>query len=161
MTRVLYPGSFDPVHNGHVDLVTNAAAMFDEVIVAAVGNPQKQSGLFSLDERRALIGDVFAHISTVEAVVHDGLVVDLALGLEVDFIIKGLRTTADFETEMQMAQINKKISGVETVFLAASTTTSFVSSSYVRDIARLGGKVDSLVPGIVADRVRAKLENGV
>jgi len=157
MTRVLYPGSFDPIHNGHIEIVETAANVFDEVIVAAVGNPGKGSGVFTLDERRELIADVFSYLPNVRAMVHSNLVVNLAIDQEVDFIIKGLRAVSDFESELQQAQINKELSGVETMFLPSTSSSSFIASKYVREIARLGGDVSSLVPGPVLARLHAKL----
>lgn len=157
MTRVLYPGSFDPIHNGHIEIVETAAAAFDEVIVATVGNPGKGSGVFTLDERHELIGEVFADLPNVRTAKHSGLVVGLALEHEVDFIIKGLRVSGDFESELQQAQINKRISGVETMFLPATSASSFIASKYIREIARLRGDVSSMVPGPVLARLRAKM----
>jgi len=145
VTRVLYPGSFDPIHNGHVEIVETAATLFDEVVVATVGNPQKQTGLFTLEERAEAIAE------------HSSLVVTLALDEQVDFIIKGLRAVSDFESELQQAQINKKLSGVETVFLPSASESSFIASKYVREIARLGGDVSSLVPGPVLTRLHARI----
>jgi len=157
VTRVLYPGSFDPIHNGHIEIVETAAHVFDEVIVAAVGNPDKPSGVFTLDERASLIEQVFAHLPNVRSMVHSSLVVDLALEADVDFIIKGLRAVNDFESELQQAQINKQISGVETMFLPAVSSSSFIASKYVREIARLGGDVSSMVPGPVMAQLHAKM----
>lgn len=157
MTRVLYPGSFDPIHNGHVEIVETAAQVFDEVIVAAVGNPDKGGGIFTLDERAEAMAECFVHLPNVRTTIHTNLVVTLALEQEVDFIVKGLRAVSDFESELQMAQINKQISGVETMFLPATSASSFVASKYVREIARLGGDVSSMVPGPVLIRLHAKL----
>lgn len=158
MTRVLYPGSFDPIHNGHVDLVEMAAGVFDEVIVATVGNPGKGTGVFTLDERFEIIGEVFTDLANVRAAKHSGLVVDLAKEHDVDFIVKGLRAVNDFESELQQAQINKRISGVDTMFMPSIPASSFVASKYVREIARLGGDVSSMVPGPVLRRLRAKMD---
>lgn len=157
MTRVLYPGSFDPIHNGHIEIVETAANVFDDVIVAVVGNPGKGSGIFTLEERAELIEEVFDHLPNVRSMVHTNLVVTLALEQEVDFIIKGLRAVNDFESELQQAQLNKQLSGVETMFMPATSTSSFVASKYVREISRLGGDVSSMVPGPVLARLHAKM----
>ena len=150
MTRVLYPGSFDPIHNGHVELIDTAARLWDEVVVATVGNPGKGSGLFSLDERAALAAASVAHLDNVRVITHSSLVVDLANEIGADFIVKGLRVVSDFESELQQAQMNQAISGVHTVFLPSATTHSFVASRLVREIARFGGDVSSTVPPPVA-----------
>ena len=157
MTRVLYPGSFDPIHNGHIEIVETAAKVFDEVIVAVVGNPGKGSGVFTMAERFALITEVFDGLKNVRPMMHTGLVVTLADEHQVDFIVKGLRAAADFESELQQAQINKQLSGVETMFLPATSSSSFIASKYIREIARLDGDVSSMVPGPVLARLRAKM----
>ncbi len=158
MTRVLYPGSFDPIHNGHIEIVETAAKVFDEVIVAVVGNPGKGSGVFTMAERFELITEVFDGLENVRPMMHTGLVVTLADENQVDFIVKGLRAAADFESELQQAQINKQLSGVETMFLPATSSSSFIASKYIREIARLDGDVSSMVPGPVFARLRAKMD---
>lgn len=150
MTRVLYPGSFDPIHNGHLELIEVAADLWDEVVVAVVGNPSKTSGLFTLDERRALVEASTAHLANVSVTVHSSLVVDLARSIGADFLLKGLRAVSDFESELQQAQMNHAISGVHTVFLPSATAHSFVASRLVREIARFGGDIASTVPPPVA-----------
>ena len=131
MVKVLYPGSFDPVHNGHMEICATASRMFDHVVVAAMRNPQKSSPLFSDEERIEMLTEACAQLSNVEVVQFGELVVDLAQRLEVDFIVKGLRSPADFESELQMAQTNKSVSGVETLFLPSSSETSFIASKYL------------------------------
>lgn len=156
MTRVLYPGSFDPLHNGHVELIETAARLWDEVVVATVGNPGKGSGLFTLDERAELARASTAHLANVSVITHSSLVVDLAREIGADFIVKGLRVVSDFEAELQQAQMNHAISGVHTVFLPSATTHSFVASRLVREIAKLGGDISSTVPPPVATALAEK-----
>src|SRR5699024_145165 len=157
---VLYPGSFDPIHNGHLELIDVATDLWDEVVVAVVGNPDKGSGLFTLDERRQLAEDSTAHLESVSVTVHSSLVVDLARKVEADFILKGLRAVSDFESELQQAQMNHAISGVHTVFLPSATAHSFVASRLVREIARFGGDIRSMVPTPVADALAQRFPAG-
>lgn len=154
MVRVLYPGSFDPVHNGHVELVEMAADLFDEVIVAAMRNPQKGETLFDMDEREAMLKESFAHLPNVRTTMFGELVVTLALREDVDFIVKGLRAVSDFENELQMAQTNREVAGVPTVFLPSTSASSFIASKYIREMARFGGDVTSMVPPAVAKRLQ-------
>ncbi|MCY3785172.1 MAG: pantetheine-phosphate adenylyltransferase [bacterium] len=154
MVRVLYPGSFDPVHNGHVELVEMAADLFDEVVVAAMRNPQKGETLFGMDEREAMLKESFAHLSNVQTTMFGELVVTLARREMADFIVKGLRAVSDFENELQMAQTNREVAGVPTVFLPSTSASSFIASKYIREIARFGGDVTSMVPPAVAQRLR-------
>ena len=153
MTRVLYPGSFDPIHIGHVELIEVASDLFDEVVVAAIRNPQKGAGMFSLEERKDLIAQSVAHLHNVSIVSMASLVVELAQEVEADFIVKGLRAVSDFESELQQAQMNLAISGVHTVFLPSATTHSFVASKLIREIANYGGDVASMVPPAVATKL--------
>lgn len=156
MTKVLYPGSFDPIHNGHVEIIETAAHLFDHVVVATMRNPQKGEPLFTLDDREAMIKESLAHLSNVEVVSFAKLVVDLAADVGADFIIKGLRSTIDFESEISQAQVNLNVSGVHTLFLPSASANSAVASKYIRDIARFGGDVTSMVPEPVARRLKER-----
>ena len=153
MVHVLYPGSFDPVHNGHVEVVQMAAELFDEVTVAAMRNPQKGEPLFDTDEREAMLAETFAHLPNVRTTMFGELVVTLALREGADFIVKGLRAVSDFESELQMAQTNRAVAGMHTVFLPSTSARSFIASKYIREIARFGGDVASMVPPAVAGRL--------
>jgi pantetheine-phosphate adenylyltransferase len=156
VTVVLYPGSFDPIHNGHVEIVETASRLFDRVVVAAVRNPQKGNPLFTLDDRQELIAASFAHLNNVEVTLFSSLVVDLAQQIGADFIVKGLRAVSDFESELQMAQMNRSISGVDTLFIPTTSSHSFLASKLIREIARFGGNVDSMVPACVAERLKER-----
>lgn len=156
-STVLYPGSFDPIHNGHVEIVETSARLFDRVVVAAMRNPQKGEPLFTLDERRELIVDSLAHIPNVEVTMFSSLVVDLAREVGANFIIKGLRAVSDFESELQMAQMNRSISGVDTLFVPSASRNSFLASKLIREVARFGGDVETMVPAPVAARLKDKL----
>ncbi|MEO9223993.1 MAG: pantetheine-phosphate adenylyltransferase [Acidimicrobiales bacterium] len=153
VTKVLYPGSFDPIHNGHVELIDTAAHLFDEVVVAVIRNPQKGQGLFDLEERQAMISESLPHLENVTITAQSTLTVELARKVDADFIIKGLRAVSDFESELQQAQMNLAISGVHTVLIPSATTHSFVASKWIREIAKFGGDVSSLVPKPVAKRL--------
>ena len=158
MTRVLYPGSFDPIHNGHVELAETAAGLFDEVVVAALANPSKGDGLFDLESRMSLIQESLEHLPNVEVTKFDGLVVDLAIEVGADFIVKGLRAVSDFEAELQMAQMNAALSQVQTLFLPSASRSSFLASRLIREVVRLGGDVGPMVPPPVRQRLEGKLD---
>jgi len=154
----LFPGSFDPLHNGHLEIIDTASRLFDSLVVAAMRNPQKGEPLFSLDERREMIEESTAHLDNVRIVGLSSLVVDLAKDVGADVIVKGLRAITDFESELQMAQMNHQISGIDTLFIPCASEHSFVASRLVRDIARYGGggRVSSMVPPPVAKRLAEK-----
>jgi pantetheine-phosphate adenylyltransferase len=156
VTTVLYPGSFDPFHNGHLELVETASELFDEVVVAAMRNPQKGEPLFTLAQRKDIIAESLAHLDNIRIVQFKALVVDLAKQEGADFIIKGLRAPSDFESEMAQAQMNKAVSGVHTLFLPSASESSYISSKFIREIARFGGDVSGIVPEPVVKRLKEK-----
>lgn len=156
MSGAVCPGSFDPVTLGHVDIFERAAAQFDEVIVAVLINPKK-SGMFDIDERIAMIDEATAHLPNLRAESGQGLVVDFVRERGMTAIVKGLRTGTDFEYELQMAQMNKHIAGVDTFFVATTPAYSFVSSSLAKEVATFGGDVSNLLPESVNRRLQAKL----
>ncbi len=149
--RALYPGSFDPFHLGHLDVVEQAHALFGEVVVAVMHNFSKNSGFFDVDERVELIEIAVDHLDGVTVSSHTGLAVQAAVDEDVDFIVKGLRTPGDFEVEQQMAQMNRSVSDVFTVYVPCRPDLGFVSSRFVREISNYGGDVAHLVPPAVAD----------
>lgn len=156
MSGAVCPGSFDPVTLGHVDIFERAAAQFDEVIVSVLANPTKK-GMFSVDERIAMIVESTEHLPNLRVEAGHGLVVDFVKDHGLTAIVKGLRTGTDFEYELQMAQMNKHIAGVDTFFVAAAPQYSFVSSSLAKEVAGLGGDVSALLPEPVNRRVADKL----
>jgi pantetheine-phosphate adenylyltransferase len=156
VTCVLYPGSFDPFHNGHRELVETASFLFDEVVVGAIRNPQKGEPLFGLEEREDMIRESLDHLDNIRVVSFSKLVVEVAKEVGADVIVKGLRALSDAESEMAQAQMNLAISGVHTLFIPSASASSFIASKYIRDIARFGGDVSTLVPETVAKRLQER-----
>ena len=152
--RVLYPGSFDPIHLGHIDVIEQAHELFGSVVVAIMHNHAKTGGLFSVEERVELARTALAHLDGVSVVDQTGLAVQAALRTEVDFIVKGLRNPGDFEIEQQMAHNNHAVTGVRTVYLPCRPELGYISSRFVREIAKYGGSIDHLVPAHVAEALR-------
>ena len=153
MPIALRPGSFDPVTLGHIDIVERAARHFDEIIVAVIRNPQKAQNLFTLEERQDLLAQCLGHLANIRIEFFKGLLVEFAKEHGATAIIKGLRAVSDFDYELQMAQMNQRLSGIDTFFLSTSPQYSFLSSSLVREVARFGGDVSRLVPKHVNDRL--------
>ncbi len=153
MATALCPGSFDPVTNGHVDIIERTARHFDGVIVAVTRNPQKAQSRFDLEERQEMLSDAVRHLDNVRIETLKGLVVDFAREHGAELIVKGLRAVSDFEYELQMAQMNKRLSGIDTVFISTAPEYSFLSSSLVCEVAKFGGDVSAMVPPGVSARL--------
>jgi len=150
MRRAVYPGSFDPVTNGHLDVIERARKLFDEVIVAVAQNDEKEA-LFSLEERLQFLQDSIGKIDMVRIAQFDGLLVEFATAQKASAVIRGLRAVSDFEFEFQMALMNRKLeAGVETIFLMPKEEYTYLSSRIIKEIARLGGDVSSFVPAVVS-----------
>ena len=156
MATVLYPGSFDPIHLGHLDIIEQASRLFGKVVVAILHNPEKHGGVFSVDERIALIQVALqtAQVKNVEIHAFPGLAVDAARVVQADFMVKGLRNSGDFEIEQQMAHTNFAVAGIPTVYLPCSPAYTSVSSRFIREIAQYGGDPSSLVPANVAHALK-------
>ena len=151
MSTVLYPGSFDPFHLGHLDVVEQAAELFGNVVVAVMHNPDKPSGILPTEQRVAIAAAACAHVPGVLVKAFPGLAVDAATAVGALCIVKGLRTSGDFEVEQQMAHTNLAVAGVRTVYVPCDPKFGHVSSRFIRDIAHHGGDVSSMVPSVVAD----------
>jgi pantetheine-phosphate adenylyltransferase len=154
--RAVCPGSFDPVTNGHLDIITRAARLYDELYVAVLLN-QSKSGLFSVDERMEMLREVTAELPNVHIDSFQGLLVDYCRTNRIAVVVKGLRAVSDFDYELQMAQMNYGLADVETLFMTTNPLYSFLSSSLVKDVARWGGDVSSHVPKIVARALTERL----
>ncbi len=162
MTRVLYPGSFDPITYGHMNIIEQASNLFDEVVIAVMQNPLKNNGFFTLGERMQLIEKIYEDVQNIKIVLGSGAAVDVALKYNCKALIRGLRGVTDFESELQLAAINKKISNnkINTVCLFADSAYQFLSSSAVREVFNLGKDITSYVHPIVNDGMQKKLKRG-
>ena len=158
MRKVVCPGSFDPVTNGHLDIIGRAAGLFDEVTVAVLINKNKAS-LFTVAERMDMLVEVTAQWPNVRIDSFYGLLVDFCRERDIPAIVKGLRAVSDFDYELQMAQMNHRLAGVETLFVPTSATYSYLSSSLVKEVATHGGDVSSLVPDLVVARLHERLRS--
>ena len=159
MPTAVCPGSFDPVTLGHLDIVVRAGRLFDEVVVGVLVNPAKH-GLFSVEERVAMLRDVTADLPAVRIESFEGLLVDFCRAQGITAIVKGLRAVTDFDYELQMAQMNSRLAGIETVFVPTSPEWSFLASSLVKEVAAHGGDVSGLVPASVLARLTERLREG-
>ncbi|MEV7688715.1 pantetheine-phosphate adenylyltransferase [Streptomyces bungoensis] len=159
MRRAVCPGSFDPITNGHLDIIARASRLYDEVYVAVMINKSKK-GLFEVEERIELIREVTAEYANVRVEAFHGLLVDFCKQRDIPAIVKGLRAVSDFDYELQMAQMNIGLTGVETLFVPTNPTYSFLSSSLVKEVAAWGGDVSHLVPPAVLDALNGRLRQG-
>jgi pantetheine-phosphate adenylyltransferase len=156
MRRAVCPGSFDPVTNGHVDIIIRASPLYDEVVVAVLVNKSKAS-LFTVEERMEILGAVLTEYPNVRIDSFHGLLVDYCRANDIPAVVRGLRAVSDFDYELGMAQMNHRLAGVETMFMAANPLYSFLSSSLAKEVATYGGDVSGLVPPLVAERLVARL----
>jgi pantetheine-phosphate adenylyltransferase len=157
LKKVLVPGSYDPVHNGHLEVIERAAQLFDRVVLAAVHNPSKV-GRFTMEERRDMLEESTSHLTNVSIDFFDGLLVDFAKREGCDAIVKGLRAVSDFESELQMAQMNERLTGIVTLFIPTASRHSFLASRLLMEVARYGGDVASMVPEPVNRRLKEKFQ---
>jgi len=156
-TLAVYPGSFDPLTNGHVDIITRGARLFDRIIVSILINAEK-SPLFTMDERVEIARQVFKDVPNVEVDTFDGLLVDYVERRTAQVIVRGLRAVSDFEFEFQMALMNQRLNGkIETIFMMPAEQYTYTSSRLIKEVFRLGGRVHGLVPDMVEERLRRKL----
>jgi pantetheine-phosphate adenylyltransferase len=161
MRRAIYPGSFDPVTNGHLDIIERGCKLFDEIIISILVNPEKQP-FFTVEERRAMLGEVLEHIDrkscTLRVESFSGLLVQYAVAKQADVIVRGIRAISDYEYELQMALMNRRLEpNIETVFMMPAESYSYVSSRLVKEVFQLGGAVEGLVPPLVERRMKEKI----
>jgi len=157
MRRVVCPGSFDPITNGHLDIIERASSLFDEVVIAVLVN-QTKSSLFTVTERIEMIKEVTTKIKNVRVDSWSGLLVDYCKANDISTIVKGLRAVSDFDYELQMSQVNLQLQGVETLFMATAPSHSFLSSSLVKEIASYGGDVSAYMPAAIVSKLKSRVE---
>ena len=162
MRRAIYPGSFDPVTNGHLDIIERGAKLFDEIIIAVLVNPEKSGALFTVEERREMLEEALAQVECsgcrLRVDSFRGLLMRYAVEQQADAVVRGIRAISDYEYELQMALMNRRQEpGIETVFMLAAESYSYVSSRLVKEVYSLGGTIEGLVPASVEERMRLKL----
>ena len=157
MRRVVCPGSFDPITNGHLDIIERASSLFDEVVIAVLVN-QTKSSLFTVAERIEMIKEVTTKFKNVRVDSWSGLLVDFCKANDISTIVKGLRAVSDFDYELQMSQVNLQLQGVETLFMATAPSHSFLSSSLVKEIASHGGDVSAYMPAEIVSKLKSRVE---
>ena len=155
----LCPGTFDPVTNGHLDIIERAASVFDPLVVAVLENPGKEPA-FGVEDRLEMLKEALGDLPAVEVAAFSGLLVDVAKDRGIGVIVKGVRAVSDFDYELQMAQMNRHLAGVETVFVPTSPEWSYLSSTLIKEVVRFGGDASGLVPGFVLDRLKERLAPG-
>jgi len=156
MRRVVCPGSFDPITNGHLDIIARACSLFDEVVIAVLVN-QTKSSLFTVDERIEMIKEVTTRYTNIKVDSWSGLLVDYCRTNKIPTIVKGLRAVSDFDYELQMSQVNLQLQGVETLFMSTAPSHSFLSSSLVKEIASYGGDVSAYMPSAIVDTLKSRV----
>ncbi|QGU04460.1 pantetheine-phosphate adenylyltransferase [Corynebacterium comes] len=154
--KAVCPGSFDPVTMGHLDIYRRAAAHYDELVVLVTGNPSKKSGLFTIEERMELIREVTSDVPNIRVDWWGGLLVDYTTRNDISALVKGLRTALDYEYELPMAQMNRRLTGIDTFFLLTDEKYGYISSSLLKEVAKYGGDVHGLLPDVVVDAVKEK-----
>jgi pantetheine-phosphate adenylyltransferase len=157
MRRIVCPGSFDPITNGHLDIIERASSLFDEVVIAVLVN-QTKSSLFTVAERIEMIKEVTTKFKNVRVDSWSGLLVDYCKANDISTIVKGLRAVSDFDYELQMSQVNLQLQGVETLFMATAPSHSFLSSSLVKEIASYGGDVSAYMPAAIVSKLKSRVE---
>lgn len=155
-SKILFPGTFDPITNGHLDVISRAAGLFDELVIGVGENPSKSS-MLPLDQRTNIIRQIVAEMDNVHVETYQGLTVDFARKIGATAILRGIRNNADLNTETQMALTNRAVAGIETIFVVTGPQHAFISSSLIRQIARMGGDISTMVPAVVQENIRKTL----
>lgn len=156
MIKVVVPGSFDPITMGHMDIISRASALYDEVTVLVTGNPQKSSGWFTIDERMELIAEAVKDMTNVKVDTWAGLLVDYTRDNNINLLVKGLRTSLDYEYELPMAQMNRKLTGIDTAFFMTDPKWGYISSTLSKEVTKFGGHVGDMLPPNVTEAMEKR-----